>query len=154
MRDDWWGWCHTSLVLHCLAGSDQTQGDSSISYKEQKQLLKTTFHQKWKDRLGIQAETDNLASLARAQQVTMFRLRTGHCGLLANLYRIGRSHTDECPCGTGVQDVHHLLQRCPLYNEHRRLWWPDEVEMSQKPWGPPDQLRKTTEYIEATTLQI
>ena len=79
------------------AGSDQTQGDSSISYKEQKQILKTTFHQKWKDRLGIQDETDSLASLTRAQQVTMFRLRTGHCGLLAHLYRIGRSHTDECP---------------------------------------------------------
>ena len=60
----------------------------------------------------------------------------------------------ECPCGTGVQDVHHLLQRCPLYNEQRRLCWPEEVEMSQKLWGPSDQLRKTTEYIEATTLQI
>ena len=60
-------------------------------------------------------KTNALATMTREQQVQMFRLRTGHCGLLAHLYRIGRSHTDQCPCGTGVQDVDHLLQTCPNY---------------------------------------
>ena len=101
-------------------GSEQTQEEGSTSYAEQKQLLKTVFHYKWKERLNVERETDALATMTREQQVQMFRLRTGHCGLLAHLYRIGRSHTDQCPCGTGVQDVDHLLQTCPTYKDLRQ----------------------------------
>ena len=33
--------------------------------------------------------------LDRTQQVTIFRLRTGHCQLLSHLVRLKISHTDE-----------------------------------------------------------
>ena len=42
--------------------------------------------------------------LTRREQVTVFRLRTGHNRLSYHLYsklRIG--HTEQCPCGTGSQ---------------------------------------------------
>ena len=84
----------------------------------------------------------------------MFRLRTGHCGLLAHLYRIRHSHTDQCPYDTGVQDVHHLLQACPSYLEERRAYWPEEVDLSQKLWGTPEDLHRTTDFIAATMLHI
>ena len=135
-------------------GSEQTQEEGSTSYAEQKQLLKTVFHNKWKERLHIERETDALATMTREQQVQMFRLRTGHCGLLAHLYRIGRSHTDQCPCGTGVQDVDHLLQTCPTYKDLRQEHWPEEVALSQKLWGPPEDLHRTTDFTAATKLQI
>ena len=137
-------------------GSEQTQEEGSTSYAEQKQLLKTVFHNKWKERLhiGLERETDALATMTREQQVQMFRLRTGHCGLLAHLYRIGRSHTDQCPCGTGVQDVDHLLQTCPTYKDLRQEHWPEEVALSQKLWGPPEDLHRTTDFTAATKLQI
>ena len=92
--------------------------------------------------------------MTREQQVLMFRLRTGHCGLLAHLYRIGRSHTDQCPCGTGVQDVDHLLQTCPTYKDLRQAYWPEEVDLSTKLWGPPEALLTTTGYTAATKLHI
>ena len=84
----------------------------------------------------------------------MFRLRTGHCGLLSHLYRIGRAHTDQCPCGTGVQDVDHFLQTCPTYKELRQTHWPEEVVLSQKLWGPPEELHRTADYAIATKLQL
>ena len=83
-------------------GGEQTQEEGSTSYAEQKQLLKTVFHNKWKERLQVERETDALANMTREQQVQMFRLRTGHCGLLAHLYRIGRSHTWALVCRTST----------------------------------------------------
>ena len=135
-------------------GSDMTQEEGTASYAEQKQLLKTAFHNKWKERLLFENETDSTAGLSRAQQVTIFRLRTGHCGLLAHLYRIGRSHTDQCPCDTGVQDVHHLLQTCPTYKDMRQAHWPEVVDFSKKLWGTIEDLQNTTDFITATMLQI
>ena len=35
--------------------------------------------------------------------LTIFRLTTGHCQLLCHLHRLKISHSDECPCGTGLQ---------------------------------------------------
>ena len=116
--------------------------------------METYFHNKWKERLHIERETDALATMTREQQVLMFRLRTGHCGLLAHLFRIGRSHTDQCPCGTGVQDVNHLLQTCPTYKDLRQAYWAEEVDLLIKLWGPPEALLTTTGYAAATKLQI
>ena len=81
----------------------------------------------------------------------MFRLRTGHCGLLAHLFRVRRLPTDS---GTGVQDVNHLLQTCPTFKELRQAYWPEEVDLSTKLWGPPEALLTTTGYAAATKLQI
>ena len=51
-------------------------------------------------------------------------------GLLAHFYKIKSSHTDQCPCSTGMQDVDHLLQTCPTYNYLKQEHWQEEVDLS------------------------
>ena len=48
-------------------------------------------------------------TLERAQQTTIFRLRTGHCGLSAHLKRIGFSDTSLCECRQTDQTPDHFL---------------------------------------------
>ena len=67
------------------------------------------------------------------QQVTVFRLRTGHNRLNYHLYsklRIG--HTEQCPCGNGSQTTEHLLWSCPLYELLRKGIWPDHTPVDRK----------------------
>ena len=90
----------------------------------------------------------------RKQQVTIFRLRTGHCRLLGHLYRLEVSHSDECPCGTSTQTPEHVLQSCPLFNDARNETWNEEVDLNEKLWGPIESLRKTTDFITKTGLDI
>ena len=49
------------------------------------------------------AEETSIHQLGRAAQVTIFRLRTGHCQLLSHLHSLKISQSYECPCGTGPQ---------------------------------------------------
>ena len=84
--------------------------------------------------------------LDRAAQVTIFRLRTGHCQLLSHLHRLNISHSDECPCGTGPQTPNHILQSCPTFDSLRRQTWPSPVEAHRKLWGPVETLRQTADF--------
>ncbi|GFR99825.1 hypothetical protein ElyMa_002801600 [Elysia marginata] len=76
----------------------------------------------------------------RAEQVTIFRLRTGHNRLKHHLFsrfRIGDG--PNCPCGANRQDANHqdaqhVLQDCPLLDDARLKYWPEPREMNQKLW--------------------
>ena len=90
---------------------------------------------------------DSIQQLDTAAQVTMFRLRSGHCQLLSHLHRLKISHSDECPCGTNLQPPlpppphthshthtyhhhhhHHTLKSCPTFNALRGQSWPSPVD--------------------------
>ena len=61
------------------------------------------------------------STLKPREQVTVFRLRTGHNRFKYHLYsklRIG--YTEQCPCGTGSQTTEHLMQSCHLTNEKKK----------------------------------
>ena len=60
------------------------------------------------------AEDDGIHQPDTAAQVTIFRLRTGHCQLLSHLHRLKISHSDKCPCSTGPQTLNHILQSCHI----------------------------------------
>ena len=63
-----------------------------ISYKEAKTLLKCSFRNSWKKNKGYQSKSDNinkLVKLNRPSQVTIFRLRTGHCRLSKHIKKTG-----------------------------------------------------------------
>ena len=50
----------------------------------------------------------------------MLLLNSGHCRLLSHMYRLRLSHTNECPCGTGVQVPEHIRQNCrPTHTPER-----------------------------------
>ena len=135
-------------------GSKQKQPVNPVSYSEAKTLLKNCFHNVWKERLGNPSQTDSIHFLTRKQQVTIFRLRTGHCRLLSHLNRLSISHTDECPCGTAAQTPEHILQNCPLLGELRQATWPDGEDYHEKLWGPAENLRRTAVFITAAQIDV
>ena len=102
----------------------------------------------------IRTEEDSIHQLDRAAQVTIFRLRTGHCQLLSHLHRLKISHSDECPCGTGPQTPNHILQSCPTFDDLRRQTWSNPVEAHRKLWGPVETLRQTADFTLLTGLKI
>ena len=58
------------------------------SYSEAKNILRNNFRTEWRQCLNTGTEEDSIHQLDRAAQVTIFRLRTGHCQLLSLLHRL------------------------------------------------------------------
>ena len=117
-------------------------------------LLKNCFHKSWKEGHGITTDRDGLDNLTQKQQVTILRLRTGHCRLLSHLYKLKISHTDKCQYGTAPQTPDRLLQNCPLFCELRQATWPEGSEFKEKLWGPAETLRLTADFIARTQMDI
>ena len=99
-------------------GSQAPQTQNPVTYRETKTLLHSRYNGDWKkEKGGYQAHLDPIWRLEWAQQTTIFRLRTGHCGLSAHLKRTGISDTSLCECGHADQTLDHVLQSCPIYIE-------------------------------------
>ena len=131
------------------------QVDRSTSYPEVKTILKAKQHSKWRHKNPRYNKADPNYLLTRREQVTVFRLRTGHNRLSYHLYsklRIG--HTEQCPCGTGSQTTEHLLQFCPTYEPLRKGIWPDHTPIARMLYGSLRDLRCTATFIEETGISI
>ena len=128
-------------------GSKLEQSAQPMSYSEAKTILRNNFRMEWRQRLDIGTEEDSILQLDRAAQVTIFRLRTGHCQLLSHLHRLKISHSDECPCGTGPQTPNHILHSCPTFDALRRETWPSPVDAHRKLWGLVETA-KVNSYLE------
>ena len=97
-------------------GSRASQTQNPVTHREAKTLLHSRYNGDWKkENGGYQAHHDPIWRQERAQQTTIFCLRTGHCGLSAHLKRIGISETSLCECGQADQIPDHVLQSCPKY---------------------------------------
>ena len=126
-----------------------------VTYRETKTLLHSRYNGDWKKHNGgYQAHLDPIWRLERAQQTTIFRLRTGHCGLSAHLKRIGISDTSLCECGQADQTPDHVLQSCPKYAERRQLTWPQSADLPTKLWGSAEDLYQTAGFVASTGLKI
>jgi ribonuclease HI len=55
----------------------------------------------------------------RKLETAMTRLRIGHSGLNAHMYRMGMTHTPLCDCGV-PETVEHVLKTCPNYDQQRQ----------------------------------
>ena len=119
-------------------------------------LFRNNFRTEWRQPLdtGHGIEEDSIHQLDRATQVTIFRLRTGHCQLLSYLHRLKISHSDECPCGTGNRTHNHILQSCPTFGALRRQTWPSPVGAPRKLWGPVETLQQTPDFALLNGLKI
>ena len=124
------------------------------SYSETKTTLRNNFRTERQQHLDIGTEEDSIHQLDKATQVTIFRLITGHCQLLAHLHRLKNSHSDECPCGTGPQTPNHILHSCPTFHALRHQTWPSLVDAHRKLWGPAEILRQTVDFALLTGLKI
>ena len=70
------------------------QINKEVSYKEEKAIIKSLYREIWKENSTKLKRTDNHYSLMRMEKVIMFRLRTGHNGMNAHMFRklkIGQS---------------------------------------------------------------
>ena len=105
-------------------GSKLEQSAQPMSYSEAKNILRNNFRTEWQQRLDIRTEEDSIHQLDRAAQVTIFRLRTGHCQLLSSLHTLKISHS----CGTGPQTPNHILHSCPTFDALGRQTWPSPVD--------------------------
>ena len=119
-----------------------------------KAILRNNFRTEWQQHLDIGTEEDSIHQLDRAAQVTIFRLRIGHCQLLSHLHRLKISHSDECPCNTVPQPPNHILQSCPTFDALRRQKWPSPVDARRKLWGPVETLQQTVDITLLTRLKI
>ena len=140
-----------SLAKVCTT---KEQVDRPTSYPEVKTILKAKQHSKWRHKHPRYNKADPYYLLTRREQVTVFRLRTGH-SLNYHLYsklRIG--HTEQCPCGTGSQTTEHLLQSCPTYEPLRKGFWPDHTPVARKLYGSLRDLRCTATFIGETGVPI
>ena len=123
---------------------------------EVKTILKTKQHSKWRHEHPCYKADPNYL-LTRREQVTVFRLRTGHNRLNYLTYsklRIGIGHTEQCPCSTGSQTTEHLLQSCPIYKPLRKGIWPDDTPVACKFYGSLGDLKCTAIFIEETGVSI
>lgn len=57
--------------------------------------------------------------LTRSIIVTVNRCRVNHYSLAASLARKGIVASSECSCGSGEQDLNHVLWQCPLHDDQR-----------------------------------
>jgi len=136
-------------------GTRQEQADRSTSYPEAKTIIKTQLLSKWDQQHPHFNKADPYYSLTRREQVSIFRLRTGHNRLNYHMYtklRIGQ--TEQCPCGTGNQTTEHLLQSCPLYEALRKQTWPDTTPVAQKLYGSLEDLQSTATFTAETGVSI
>ena len=146
-----WNRGHTLyLDSHCcspqLTPPDNTEHSSSWHSR---------YNGDWKkDNGGYQAHLDPIWRLEQAQQTTIFRLRTGHCGLSAHLKRIGISNTSLCECGQADQTPDHVLQSCPKYAKRRQLTWPQGADLTTKLWGSAEDLYWTADFEASSRLKI
>ena len=56
---------------------------------------------------------------SRKYETILFRLRSGHCRLRANLFKIGCSDTQLCQFCNIPETVDHFLLECPEFEHHR-----------------------------------
>jgi hypothetical protein len=136
-------------------GSTQEQLDRSTTFKEVKTIIKAKQHKKWLQQHPRSNPNDPYYLLTRAEQVILFRLRTGHNRLNHHLYtkfRIGQ--TDQCPCQTGSQTTVHLLQDCPLHEDLRHRTWTEETPVERKLHGSLEDLRRTASFVREAGVSI
>ena len=103
---------------------------------------------------GYDSQKDQINTLDRRTQTTIFRLRTGHCGLRKHLKRLGLADSAHCECGSEEQTPEHILQTCPHLETVRQQFWPEDTEVGTKLWGQAAELQRTADFLAATGLRI
>ena len=137
------------------AAAKLPQPHLSTSYKEAQTLLKPKQISAWTPRNnGNEPQKDQINTLDRRTQTTIFRLRTGHCGLRKRLKRLGLADSVHCECGSEEQTPEHILQTCPHLETVRQQFWPEDTEVGNKLWGQAAELQRMADFLAAICLRI
>ena len=124
---------------------------SHLPYKETRTLIcnrqKSTFIASIG---GYNPQKDPLHQLSRHEQTTIFRLRTGHCGLKGHLKKNGIQPSALCDCGkddqiTSCSHVHSTTEKGNTSGINT---------MDAKLWGSANDLHLTTHFATLTGQRI
>ena len=130
------------------AAAKLPQPHHSTSYKEVKTLLKPKQKSTWTlKNSGYDSQKDQINTLDRRTQITIFHLHTGHCGLRKHLKRLRLADSAHCECGSEEQTPEHILQTCPHVETVHQQSWPEDTEMGFKLWGQAAELQWTTNFL-------
>ena len=136
-------------------GAMKEQTDNLVSYDEVRTIIKAQQRKKWQLQHPRHNPKDSYYLLRRKEQVTVFRLRTGHNRLRHHMHtKLGIGETGECPCGQGQMTADHILQCCPTYAAARSEVWPTPTALEAKLSGDLADLQRTTAFIDRTGLDI
>ena len=145
----------TKLIRLAKEGSTLEQPLSNITYQQQKTLIKQTLAQNWNTKHPDYNRQDPVHQLQRSDQVTIFRLRTGHNCLRQHLHsKLGVGNSPYCVCGTDLENTMHVLMHCPLHCEHRRRFWPAPTTLQAKLYGGLEDLRRTADFVASIGVRV
>ena len=91
---------------------------------------------------------DQINLLKRKDQVVIFRLRTKHVQLNSHLSRITKNHPPTCTlCGHPDETVHHFLFDCPVLQDLRTEFLPQNPDLTNTLYSSRQQLLNTSRYF-------
>ena len=129
-------------------GTTHAQNDISTTYSEVKTIIKAKQQNLCKQNHPHSNRNDPYHLLTRLEQVSIFRLRTGHYRLRNHLFhKLKIGDTDQCRCRTGSHTTEHFLLFCPNHESLRKQVWPDPTSMSQKLYGSLEDLQRTATFV-------
>ena len=75
-------------------------------------------------------------------------------GLRAHLKRIDIMDSALCDCKEAKQTVHHIIQDCSMWRQHRHQLWRQDESTTNKLWGTAEELRRTTQFLATCGLRV
>ena len=136
------------------SGIKQAQHMFTSTYQEAQTLLRNSQKCQWKRATGYyNPSTDPINRLPRHEQITIFRLRTGHCGLRAHLRRTDIMDSALCDCKEAKQTSTTSSRTAPYCGNRHQLWSQDE-STTNKLRGTAEYLCRTTKFLATCGLKV
>ena len=136
-------------------GTNFEQTDLSTNLNEAKTLIKVKLKEKWNEEHPSHNKKDPYYLLNRKEQVIICRLRSNHNRLRYHMYnKFKVRDSAKCTCGSDDQTTAHILQCCPLLEEKRKQFWPQETAEVQKLYGSLADLQCTVAFISHSRISI
>ena len=110
---------------------------------------------RWKQQHPNFKQSDSLHRLNIPEQITLFRVRTGHNRLNAHMYskfKVGES--DMCPCNVDIMSAEYLLQHCQLHDALKRDMSPEPKPLRDKVYGSLEEIKRTAAFVRATGISV
>ena len=137
-------------------GAKMLQVEHDFDLSEMKTLTKAAIRKRWNNQHPGFIQKDAYYSLTRPQQVTIFRLRTGHNRLRQHMFsKFKVGETPGCRfCKDSPETTSHILQECSHLSTHREEVWDSPTMLRTKLYGTAEDLRRTVIFIEKTGLKV
>ena len=156
-----WIRVHTDIVGNEIAdqlakeGRKKDQSSSHLSYKETRTLIRNRQKSTFIASIGgYNPQKDPLHQLSRHEQTTIFRLRTGHCGLKGHKKKLVFSPRLYVIVGKWSNTKSLPAVMSTLQQRERQHIWPVSTTMDAKFWGSAKDLHLTTHFATLTGQRI